>query len=79
MADNVAHLSPAKAQGVVPICTDLLGMAKRGEIKSIALVYLHEDGDIGYVTSGTDSFYKMVGALEHLKFEMLHDKTFQEE
>jgi hypothetical protein len=77
MADKIAHLRPKRTKGVVPICTETLNMARAGEIAAIAIVYLHVDGDVGYVTSGTDSFYKLVGALEHLKFEMLADKTAQ--
>ncbi len=79
MADKIAHLRPALARGVVPICTEALRMAQAGEVESIAIVYLHTDGDVAYVCSGTDSFYKLVGGLEHLKFEMLHDKTMQED
>lgn len=77
MAEKVTRIRPKKTKGVVPLCTEMLNMATAGEIVSVAFVYVHSDGDIGYACSGTDSFYKMVGALEHLKFEMLVDKTMQ--
>lgn len=74
---KVTRLGPRNADGVVPLCTDLLSMATNGEILAVAIVYVHADGDIGYTCSNTDHFYKMVGAVEHLKYEMLRGKTDQ--
>lgn len=75
MADLVSiegKTRPAKLQGdVVAILERALGEAKEGKIVSVALAILCSDGDVEVIASPTDHFYKMVGALGQLQFDMM--------
>ena len=46
-------------------------MARRGEVEGLSIVVVHSDGDVGVYATGTNSKYKMVGALEQLKHDIL--------
>lgn len=71
---TVTDLGARRGESVVSIATDLLGMAQRGEVVMVAVTYVHADGDIGFVVSGGDSFYKLTGAVSQTLFEMHHSK-----
>jgi hypothetical protein len=79
MADKIATLRIKEPRGLVPVCAEILAMAKAGEIVSACMVYVYADGDVGYSATPTDEFYKTIGAIEHLKQDMLADKTARDD
>lgn len=57
-------------QSIIDLLERLLTDARNGEIVGIAGVSLMTGGDVATFSSENDSFYKLVGAIEQLKFEM---------
>lgn len=53
------------------LVSEILGMVQRGEVEGVSVVVVHTDGDVGVYATGTKSKYKMVGALEQLKHDIL--------
>lgn len=74
---TITDLGARKGESVVSIATDLLGMAQRGEITMLVVTYVHADGDIGFVVSAGDSFYKLTGAVSQTLFEMHLSKVIK--
>lgn len=72
--DNVVPLTVPEPRGLVPVLTDLLAKATRGEIVDGAFVIICADGDVDCIMTPTDSFYKLLGALDQMKFDMLKAK-----
>lgn len=60
---------------VVSMLTDILKEAQEGRIVSVALVSLDSDLSVSTWVSETDNFYRLLGGIEQMKFNMLtkHD------
>lgn len=54
--------------------TELLQATQDGDVKILAIAYVHADGDVVYRVSAGEGFYKLIGAIEGMKFDMLRDK-----
>lgn len=54
----------------VSIVTDLLGAAKRGEVKMLAIVWIHADGDIVSTVSAGDEIYKLAGGMSQTLYDL---------
>lgn len=53
------------------LLTKMLALAQKGEIEGVAIVVVHADKDVGVYATGTDSKYKMIGALAQLQHDIL--------
>lgn len=72
--DNIASLPREYATSVVGIVTELLQAAQDDKIRILAIAYVHDDGDVVYRVSAGEGLYKLIGALEGMKFDMLKEK-----
>lgn len=75
LPSNVVDLQTPSADGIVPVVTELLARAKRGEIVSGAFALIYADGDTGHVITATDEYYKTLGSIEQMKHDMCARKA----
>jgi len=68
--NNVTHLPTGNADGIVPTLNELLGLAMKGEIVSLAVAVVYKDGDVGVISPSGDNHYKLIGAVYSLLHEM---------
>jgi hypothetical protein len=72
------------AEGVVPILEDMLERARRGEIASVAVVFVEPDGSTGNAFEGGPRPLTMLGAIArmthryHAWLDWLGDKPLEE-
>jgi len=67
---TVHDIGARHGESVVSIATDLLGAARRGEVKMLAVCYVHEDGDVVSFVSAGDHTYKLCGAISQMLFDI---------
>lgn len=70
----VIDLPSRQGQSIVSMVTDLLNDATQDKIAILGIAYVHKDGDVVYRVSAGEGFYKLLGALDGMKFDMLKDK-----
>jgi hypothetical protein len=71
---SVTNLPQRGGRSCVSVATDLLNEAVKGELEIIAVAKVHTDGDISFTITGGDHVYKLLGAIEHMKWALLLDK-----
>lgn len=61
-------------QDVIDACTDLLEMARTGELQGMVCALQFADGSAG-VSRGGSSTMALIGAVEEAKFSMLQERN----
>lgn len=74
MSDKVVDFPGREGKSKTEVLTELLGKVQRGEITQIAVAILYIDGDVGFVVPQGEEFYKLIGAIESMKVDMLRMK-----
>jgi hypothetical protein len=57
-------------ENVIGILRDALAAAEQGKIVSVAIAMCHSDGDVETVASRSGHYYKLLGAVAQLQFNM---------
>lgn len=72
---KVIKLKDKPNDGVIPLLQELLGRAMAGKITDIAIVCLYKDNRIGTYFPSTENFYKLLGGVHQLAFDMSLEKN----